>query len=160
MSLSEVECLTLDGHNRIFPVDRLILRPAAYALIIHEGKLLLLKMRHTGKYHLPGGGIHIGERMEQTLKREVLEETGIEIDLVRFAHFEEVFFYYDPSDRAYHGLHFYFLCRPTTFKLLADDMLKDESAEQPRWKEILDLHPTEFQVHGDIILKLCERINL
>jgi len=32
---------------------------------------------HTGKYHLPGGGINIGERMEETLKRETREETGI-----------------------------------------------------------------------------------
>lgn len=107
--MSEVECITLDGHTKKFRNDRLILRPAAYALIVHNDKLLLLKMRHTGKYHLPGGGIKIGERMEETLKREAQEETGIEIDLVRFAHFEEVFFYYDPSDRAYHGLHFYFI---------------------------------------------------
>ena len=154
--MSEVECITLDGHTKVFHKDRLILRPAAYALIVHDGKLLLLKMHHTGKYHLPGGGIHIGERMEETLKREVLEETGIEIDVMRFAHFEEVFFYYDPSDSAYHGLHFYFLCRPKTLRLLADDQVDDESAEQPRWVKILDLHPEGFQYHGDVVLELVK----
>ena len=61
MSMSEVECITLDGHTKIFQNDRLILRPAAYALIVHDEKLLLLKMRHTGKYHLPGGGIEISK---------------------------------------------------------------------------------------------------
>jgi 8-oxo-dGTP pyrophosphatase MutT (NUDIX family) len=155
--MSEVECITLDGHTKIFQNDRLILRPAAYALIVHEGKLLLLKMRHTGKYHLPGGGINIGERMEETLKRETREETGIEIDVVRFAHFEEVFFYYDPSDRAYHGLHFYFICRPKTLRFLADDQVEDESAEQPRWVEIRGLCPEDFQFHGDVVLELCKR---
>jgi len=155
--MSEVECITLDGHTKIFQNDRLILRPAAYALIVHDGKLLLLKMRHTGKYHLPGGGIHIGERMEETLKREAQEETGIEIDGVRFAHFEEVFFYYDPSDRAYHGLHFYFICRPKTLRLLADDQVDDGSAEQPRWVEIRGLHPEDFQIHGDVVLELCKQ---
>jgi 8-oxo-dGTP pyrophosphatase MutT (NUDIX family) len=157
MSMSEVKCITLDGHTKVFQNDRLILRPAAYALIVHDGKLLLLKMRHTGKYHLPGGGINIGERMEETLKREAREETGIEIDVVRFAHFEEVFFYYDPSDRAYHGLHFYFICRPKTLRLLTDDQVDDESAEQPRWVEILGLHPEDFQFHGDVVLELCRQ---
>jgi 8-oxo-dGTP pyrophosphatase MutT (NUDIX family) len=157
MSMSEVKCITLDGHTKVFQNDRLILRPAAYALIVHDGKLLLLKMRHTGKYHLPGGGINIGERMEETLKREAREETGIEIDVVRFAHFKEVFFYYDPSDRAYHGLHFYFICRPKTLRLLTDDQVDDESAEQPRWVEILGLHPEDFQFHGDVVLELCRQ---
>lgn len=155
--MSEVECITLDGHTKVFNNDRLILRPAAYALIVHDGKLLLLKMRHTGKYHLPGGGINIGERMEETLKREAQEETGIEIDVVRFVHFEEVFFYYDPSDRAYHGLHFYFICRPKTLRLLTDDQVDDGSAEKPRWVEILDLHPEDFQFHGDVVLELCKQ---
>ncbi len=155
--MSEVECVTLDGHTKIFQGDRLILRPAAYALIIQDGKLLLLKMRHTGKYHLPGGGIDIGERMEETLNREVREETGIEIGEMRFAHFEELFFYYDPSNKAYHGLHFYFICRPKTLKLLDDGQVADGSAKQPRWVEIRSLHPEDFQIHGDVILDLCQQ---
>jgi 8-oxo-dGTP pyrophosphatase MutT (NUDIX family) len=112
--MSEIKCITLDGKTKIIHNDKLILRPAAYAVIIQEKKLLLLKMRHTGKYHLPGGGIIIGERMEETLRREIREETGIEIDDINFARFIEVFFYYDPSEKAYHGLHFYFICKPKT----------------------------------------------
>ena len=155
--MSEVKCITLDGHTRIFQNDHLIFRPAAYALIAHENKLLLLKLRATGKYHLPGGGIKIGERMEESLRREVQEETGLEIDRVRFAHFEEVFFYYDPSDKAYHGLHFYFICQAKTWRVLADDQVMDGSAEQPRWVEIRNLHPEDFQIHGEIILELCKQ---
>jgi len=155
MSKPEVECITLEGKIKKVPRDRLILRPAAYAIIVQNGKILLVKMRHSGKFHLPGGGVQKGERLEETLKRETWEETGIEIAVERFAHFEEAFFYYDPSKRAYHGLHFYFICRPKTLDLLADDQVNDGSAEQPRWVEIRDLHPADFQIHGDIILKLC-----
>ena len=139
------------------PKERLILRPAAYALIRHSGRLLLLRMRHTGKYHLPGGGISVGERMAETLEREVREETGIEIEVQRFAHFEELFFYYDPSGRAYHGLHFYYLCQPKTFDLARDDQVEDESAEQPRWVEVSALRADDFQIHGDVILELCRQ---
>ena len=155
--MSEVKCITLDGHIRIVQNDQLIFRPAAYALIVHENKLLVLKLRATGKYHLPGGGIKIGERMQESLRREVQEETGLEIDQVRFAHFEEVFFYYDPSDKAYHGLHFFFICQAKTWGVLADDQVMDGSAEQPRWVEIRNLHPEDFQIHGEIILALCKQ---
>lgn len=155
--MSIVECIALDGHLKAVQSDRLILRPAAYALIVQDGRLLLLKMRHTGKYHLPGGGIQIGERMEETLKRETREETGVEIQVVRFVHFEEIFFYYDPSDRAYHGLHFYFICRPKMLRLLPDDHVVDGSAEQPRWVEIQNLQPEDFQSHGDVVLALCKQ---
>lgn len=155
--MMEVECITLDGHLRKVPAEKLILRPAVYGVIIYDGKLLLLKMRETGKYHLPGGGIQAGERMDAALKREILEETGIEVEVVKLAHFEEIFFYYDPSDRAYHGLHFFYLCKPLTSHLLRDEDVEDGSAEKPRWIDIQELKPSDFQAHGSAILELCRQ---
>lgn len=154
--MSVVECITLDGHKKTVQKDDLILRPAAYGIIGHEGKLLLLKMQHTGKYHLPGGGVSVGETIEDTLQREIREETGIEIEVGRFAHFEEIFFYYDPSDRAYHGLHFYYICRPKTLGLLGDDQVNDGSAEKPRWVNVEHLYAHDFQSCGKVILELCK----
>jgi len=155
--MTEVQCITLDGQMKVIDRKLLILRPAAYALILHDGKLLLLTMRATGKYHLPGGGIEVGERMVETLKREVLEETGIEIEVECLVHFEEVFFYYDPSDKAYHGLHFFFRCKAKTVRILPDEQVEDDSAEKPRWVEIAMLKPEDFQYHGEVILALCRR---
>jgi len=157
VSMAGVQCITLNGQTKNFDRERLILRPAAYALIVSEGKLLLLKMRATGKYHLPGGGIEVGERIEETLEREIQEETGIEMDVQRLVHFEEVFFYYDPSDTAYHGLHFYYICTAKTVSTLPDEQVADDSAEQPRWVEISTLNPEDFQYHGEVILALCRQ---
>lgn len=150
-----VECIALDGSLKTIPKERLILRPAAFAVVVWQGKLLLLRMRQTGKYHLPGGGMRPEERLEDALKRELKEETGIEIEVDRLAHFEEVFFYYDPSDRAYHGLHFFYLGIPKTYELLDDDRVDDSAAEKPRWREISELRPHDFQLHGEMILKLA-----
>ena len=142
----------------MMPRESLILRPAAYAILVHQGKLLLLKMRQTGKYHLPGGGIQVGERMEETLKREVKEEAGIEIEVKSLVYFEEVFFYYDPSRKAYHGLHFHFICQPKTFELLRDDCVQDDSAGNPRWVEIQELQAQDFQIHGEVVLEIARTI--
>jgi 8-oxo-dGTP pyrophosphatase MutT (NUDIX family) len=150
-----IECVTLDGHKRMVERDRLVLRPAVYAIIVHDSRVLLMKMRRSGKYHPPGGGISVGEKVEDALKREIREETGIEVEVERLAHFEELFFYYDPSETAYHGLHLYYVCRPKTLTLLDDTQVNDEAAEKPRWVSVQGLEAQEFQTHGDIMLDLC-----
>lgn len=155
--MTQVECKTLDGHSRLVPVNTLTLRPAAYALIVQQDQVLLLRMKHSGKYHLPGGGIHVGERIIETLKRETREETGVEIEVGKLVHFAELFFYYDPSGQAYHGLHFYYSCRAQTMELLADSEVKDGSAAQPRWVAIQKLRAEEFQSEGEAIIGLCQQ---
>jgi len=54
----------------------------AYGLIIEDEKILLIKKvtgPYDGKLDLPGGTIEFGETPEIALKRELLEEVGIEI---------------------------------------------------------------------------------
>jgi 8-oxo-dGTP pyrophosphatase MutT (NUDIX family) len=59
-------------------------RPAFYtlgvtALIEREGKLLLERRRDTGQWNPPGGKIELDESLDQALRKEVLEETGLTI---------------------------------------------------------------------------------
>lgn len=155
-----IECITLSGQKRVVQEKDLILRPAVYAIVVNDNKILLLRMSATGKYHLPGGGIKPGERMNDTLKRELWEETGIKVKVGKFVHFEEHFFYYDPSHTAYHGLHFYYVCTPETVMLLKDDQVVDESAGNPRWIDVRDLKAEDFQTTGEVILDLCRKFAL
>lgn len=55
---------------------RVVAREAAKAVVERDGLLLLLVTPSTGDHKLPGGGVHDGETHEQTLARELLEETG------------------------------------------------------------------------------------
>ena len=53
-----------------------------YGYIIKDGKILLIKKArdpYTGLYDLPGGSQEDGESYMDTLKREVMEETGCEV---------------------------------------------------------------------------------
>ena len=52
----------------------------------YNGKVLLLKIRsksahHAGKWEIPGGKVKKCEFFDDGLKREYLEETGLEIDI-------------------------------------------------------------------------------
>jgi hypothetical protein len=81
----------------------------------------------------------------------------LEIEVGVFAHFEEIFFYFDPSEKAYHGLFFYYICSPKSSHLIEDDQVDDFAAEKPRWVEIASLHPSAFQINGDAILEICNK---
>jgi 8-oxo-dGTP diphosphatase len=148
-----IECVTHYGKKKQVPKDSLTFRPSVYGIIVNDGNVLLLNTVHTGTYSLPGGGIEIGETIENALKREVREETGIEIEIVNFFRFEEQFFYYDPADVAIHSFLFFYLCRPKTFAICNDDQVEDEAVEKPGWVEIKELEEQYFHNHGQLILE-------
>ncbi len=59
-----------------------IFRPntfGAKGLLIDNGKVLLVKTTYSRQFTIPGGGIKKGEKPEDTVKRELQEETGIEV---------------------------------------------------------------------------------
>jgi 8-oxo-dGTP diphosphatase len=60
------------------------------AVVIDDGKLLVIKDRLWQKYKLPGGHIDDSENISTALLREVYEETGIEVEfdsIVSLGHF-------------------------------------------------------------------------
>jgi len=62
---------------------------SAGAFIINsKGEILLSKRSKNtrnehGKWEAPGGQVHFGETREQAIKREIREELGIEIEIIR-----------------------------------------------------------------------------
>lgn len=68
------------GQLRQCAGDMTLIVPAARAIIRDEdGKILLIRRRDNGKWDLPAGGIELGESITDCLKREVKEETGLEV---------------------------------------------------------------------------------
>ena len=66
--------------KRLYPNQPLV---GIGALIICNGKILLEKRGNDpgkGKWSIPGGLVDLGETVEQTVIREVKEETGLEVE--------------------------------------------------------------------------------
>jgi ADP-ribose pyrophosphatase YjhB (NUDIX family) len=54
------------------------------AVVVREGKALLIKRGHEprkGEWSLPGGIVELGESLVDALRREVREETGLEVNI-------------------------------------------------------------------------------
>lgn len=100
------------------------IRPSGKAVIIEDGRVLLTRNHESAAeeeefWLLPGGGQRHGEALQATVRREVLEETGLEVEvgellLVRDyigAHHELA----EVSDRLHneHALELMFRCTAT-----------------------------------------------
>jgi ADP-ribose pyrophosphatase YjhB (NUDIX family) len=58
--------------------------PAVSAVIIDKNNQILLQERvDNGKWSLPGGGMDPGENVEQAIIREVKEETGLNVKVIK-----------------------------------------------------------------------------
>ena len=54
------------------------------AVIVRDGRALIVRRAHEprrGEWSLPGGMLHLGESLPEAVRREVREETGLEIEL-------------------------------------------------------------------------------
>ncbi len=68
-------------------------RIAVAALIEHQGSILLIQRGtppNQGLWTLPGGKVMPGETLAQALRREIVEETGIEVRCLGLIHHFEV----------------------------------------------------------------------
>lgn len=112
--------------------------PTVGALIFSpEGKALLIKSHKWGdQYVIPGGHIELGEKIEDALRREIREETGLEIYDIEFFLLQDFIF-----DKTFHKKrHFLFLdhiCKTTSTQVTLDQEGQEYVWVNP--EEALDL---------------------
>ena len=73
---------------------------------VRQGCILLQREADGREYAVPGGHIHIGETLEDGLKREWMEETGLAIRCHRLLWTEECF--WEWKGKMNHDLSFYY----------------------------------------------------
>ncbi|MDX3929145.1 MAG: NUDIX hydrolase [Shinella sp.] len=72
-----------------------------------DGHVLVHRATHEAFWSFPGGRAEIGETSAETLRREMVEELGVEVAVGRLLWVVENFFHYEKRD--YHELGFYYL---------------------------------------------------
>jgi 8-oxo-dGTP diphosphatase len=102
----DIETVTLHGRRRSFPADQFRVRVSAYGVAVAEGRVLLARSAFTDRWDIPGGGIEPWETIEDGLRREYAEETGVAPEVAALLHFEEGWF--SIFDRPFHSLRFYY----------------------------------------------------
>lgn len=93
------------------------MRPGVKAFIVHNGKILVAKEKfiERGKeriiYDIPGGGIDPGETLHEALRREVMEEVGLEVEVEQPVGGWDFTFYNDTTKEEVHVINVAYQCR-------------------------------------------------
>ena len=107
------------------------------AIILKDGKFLMVGNDREDYLYSVGGRIQFGETSEQAVIREVEEETGVHMEIDRLGFVSEVYFYSDapahPGKTVYEISFLYYMKVPEDFSPVSEDFLEGESTEHLRW---------------------------
>ncbi len=107
------------------------------AIIMRDGKILMVGNDRNDYLYSVGGRIKFGETAEEAIVREVLEETGavMEIDRLGFVH--ENYFYTDspstPRKLIYEISFYFYMKAPDDFSPISESFTESGIKEYLRW---------------------------
>jgi len=116
----------------------LLLLPGASAIVHDEsGRVLLVRRGDNGRWSLPAGMIDPGEQPADAVVREVLEETGVRVEVERLGGVATHPVRYPNGDECNY-LHVWFHCRPVGGAARADgdESLAVDWFERPALPEL------------------------
>ncbi len=88
----------------------------------HKNQLLLLKSpKWHDRYIVPSGHVDFGEKLEDTVKREVKEETGLDVDQVKFLRLDELIQSAEYHDKNRHWVSVNFTCKTKDDKITLNE---------------------------------------
>ena len=112
-------------------------RVAVGGVVIKEDRVLLVrrgKAPSEGEWAIPGGSVELGETLQEAVRREILEETGISIRVGEPIHiFDDV-----RRDEAGH-IRFHYVILDFSGEFLSGELRAADDAKDARW-----VSPAEF----------------
>jgi 8-oxo-dGTP diphosphatase len=126
------------------------------AVIVDSGRVLLVRRLHEplkGEWSLPGGAVEAGETLRAAVVREVLEETGLEVEVGPMVEvLDRIRFDADGRTR-YHFVLIDYLCRPVGGSLACAS-----DADATAWAALDEL--ANYHVDGSAIAVIRKGIAL
>ncbi|PSH05712.1 MAG: NUDIX hydrolase [Acidobacteria bacterium] len=125
------------------------------AVIVCNGEVLIARRANPplqGHWSIPGGAVELGEKLRDGVAREVLEETGLEVEVGPVLDVFDSIFPDDEGRTKYHYVLIDFLCHPRSGTLIAAS-----DASEVRWARADELPALGMkQVTIDLIRKALE----
>lgn len=107
------------------------------AIIIKNEKLLMVGSKDFDYYYSVGGRIQFGESAEQAIRREVMEETGRELEIDRLGFIHENFFLGDSTDKwgkpIYEIAFYFYMKTPEDFAPSCSSLDAEGRGEHLEW---------------------------
>ena len=119
-------------------------------VIIKDNKLLLIKRKNEpfkNKWALPGGFVEYGEKVEDSVTREVFEETGLKTKINNF------FNVYSDPDRDPRG---HTITLVYSLEIVGGNLKGNDDASEAKFFELDNLPELAFD-HGKIINQIVGR---
>jgi ADP-ribose pyrophosphatase YjhB (NUDIX family) len=132
---------------------------AVSAAIFRDGQVLIVRRGRPpahGLYTLPGGGVELGETLEQAVIREVREETGLAIAPLALVGFREAI-----GRDAAGRIERHFVILPFAARWIAGEIALNEELAEAQWRRpeaLTGLNTTDGL--ADIVAAAAERIAL
>jgi 8-oxo-dGTP diphosphatase len=134
--------------SRVYPARPIV---GVGAVIVMDEKIVLIKRRFeplAGQWSLPGGSLEVGETLEAGVAREMLEETGLHVDVGPVVDvFDRILLDGDHKVR-YHFVLIDYLCTPRGGQLRAASDVADVALVAPD-----DLGPYRLTPKADAVIR-------
>ena len=134
------------------PCDDGILNIRVGAIIMKDGKILMVGNERSNYLYSVGGRIKFGETADEAIVREVYEETGVKMEIDRLGFVYENYFYGDaPTNLGkliYEISFFFYMKVPEDFTPVSDSFTEDNSREFLKWispNEDIKIFPEFFK---------------
>lgn len=138
-----------NDHLEVLMSDRKTVKTAAKAVIIENGRILLLQKRgDDGTFHvLPGGKQQFGETLTTALQRECREELDINVSVGKLVFIREYIGRKHEFAKKHHNLHkveFFFICSREPGPEPGWGIIPDETQEGFIWLPLESLNTISF----------------
>lgn len=142
--MKTVICRGVHGESEEVPVDALSFRPSVYGVIIKDDKVLL--SRQWDGYDFPGGGVDLGETLEEALEREIKEETGLSAKKDKLVLVKEDFFTHPGTKKHFQSILLYFSCKDVSGDISTDGFDEHEKtyAKEAQWIPLGEIDKLKF----------------
>ena len=110
---------------------------AVSAAIFRDGRVLIVRRARPpahGLYTLPGGGVELGETLEQAVIREIREETALDIEPIALAGYRQAI----ARDQA-GRIERHFVILPFAARWIAGEVALNEELAEAHWLKPADI---------------------